>query len=587
MKGKRSFFLRPLSIIVSLLVILVGSIVAYAVQTSGREVKVEDLRFVGDNGIVHSALMYTPKGMNLGEKHPAVLTMHGYINSREAQGSFNIELARRGYVVLAMDMSGHGYSQQYSSDLSRGASAGLHYLHNLPFIDHEKVALEGHSMGGWSILKAATDEPSLVNTVIQVSSSTETFYSGEVTAETPFNYAIIFSKYDEFAPLMWESSKGSEANSSPKMLKVFGTDEPVVERKLYGTFEDKSARMYFAPPIIHPAAHWNKDTTAFVIEFLNEAIPAPTYIDANKQIWKVKEFATFAAFIGAIMLLISLLGNLLSTNYFKEINKVRPEFKGITNRWIWIINALVATAIPAATFIYFQEKGQSWIPASAIFPQNITTGLAVWATLNAFIAIVLFAIFYKTNKLGRSTLNNYGITLEGKLVWKSILLALSSVGIIYAVTVAMGSLLHVDFRIWVMAFKTLNAKQFYLVLTYLLPFLLFFLVNGLVLHGQLRLKESSSECRTAWKWFVANFGINTLGIIVLIIVQYSFMFGTGELLWDKALLTIVAFQFVVVNFIAALISTYLFRKTGTIYAGAFVNALLITWYIVAGQAMQF
>jgi len=50
---------------------------------------------------------------------------------------------------------------------------------------------------------------------------------------------------------------------------------------------------------------------------------------------------------------------------------------------------------------------------------------------------------------------------------------------------------------------------------------------------------------------------------------------------------IVLFQFFPIFVIAALVSTYFFRKTGHIYAGAFLNAMLVTWLVVAGQATHF
>jgi len=56
---------------------------------------------------------------------------------------------------------------------------------------------------------------------------------------------------------------------------------------------------------------------------------------------------------------------------------------------------------------------------------------------------------------------------------------------------------------------------------------------------------------------------------------------------DQPLLTIVAYQFVPVYIIIAAISTYFFRKTGRIYAGAFINGIFITALIVASTATQF
>ncbi|WP_051189054.1 alpha/beta hydrolase family protein [Halalkalibacillus halophilus] len=586
MEQVKGFFSKPLAIIISMVIILIGSFVAYQVQTDGGEMEISDLRFTGEDGIVHSAQMYKPANFNPEEEYPTIVNTHGYINSREAQAPFSIELAKRGYVVLTMDMTGHGYSEQFASDLSRGMTSGLLYAHNLPFVDNDQVGLAGHSMGGWSALHAATTNPDLVNSVFQISSSTETFGSGEVTADTAFNYGILFSEYDEFALTMWGVPKASDVNTSEKMLKVFGVDEPVEQEVVYGSFDDQSARVFYAPPVIHPGTHWSNESIGHVIEFMDQAMPAPTPIDASDQSWKAKELSTLVALIGAIMLLIALLGNLLRAPFFSSLVRSMPESKAEPTMIGWIIGALIATIIPAATFIYFQELGQGWLPAGEVLRQNITTGLAVWAILNAVIAAALLTIFHFRNKNNGGTMQNYGLILDGKSLGKSVVYALTVVGLLYVTVSAAALFFGIDFRIWVMAFKPMSLTQFGLVLTYFIPFLIFFLVNGVILHGQLRLKDSSSEKKTFWKWFSANFAINALGIVGLLVIQYVTLFSTGELLWAKPLLTIVAYQFVFVNLIVAFVSTFLFRKTGTIYAAALVNAFLITWYIVAGQAMQ-
>jgi pimeloyl-ACP methyl ester carboxylesterase len=593
----KHFFSRPISIIVALVVVLVGCLIASNVQTSGGSVKVSDVRFAGDGGNMLSGLLYTPADMDPSKAHPAVLTMHGYINSREVQDPFNIEFARRGYVVLSMDMEGHGYSEQSPLDPTmRGSLASLSYLRNLAFVDKEKIALEGHSMGGWSVLAAATAKPEWVHTVIQEGSSTETFGSGEVTADTPFNYAIVFSKYDEFAPLMWEVPKASQIVGTDKLKKVFGTSEAVVPGKLYGSFENKSARLLYIPNVIHPADHWSTAAVGNAIDFLQQAMPAPSPVDHNDQTWRLKEYGTLLALAGAIMLMFSVAGNLLRTSYFGRVIQPLPEPRGVRPGAGWVLGALVATAIPAITFFKFQEWGSKWMPAGSFWSQSLTNGFVIWILFNAVIAVVLFGLWHRfVNQKQGASLHHYGVSsqagffgLDIRAMGRALALALLSVGSVYATTVAAAALFHIDFRIWVMGLKVMSVDQLFLMLKYALPFLIFFLVNGLLLHGQFRLKESSSEAKTAWKWFLSNAMINTVGILVLILIQYVTMFATEQLFWkSQALLGIVAFQFVPVNIVMALVSTYFFRKTGTIYAGAFANTLLITWYIVAGQAIQF
>ena len=48
-----------------------------------------------------------------------------------------------------------------------------------------------------------------------------------------------------------------------------------------------------------------------------------------------------------------------------------------------------------------------------------------------------------------------------------------------------------------------------------------------------------------------------------------------------------AIQFLPLMIMAAIISTWFFERTGRVWAGAFVNGFFVTWYIVAGQAIQF
>jgi hypothetical protein len=123
-------------------------------------------------------------------------------------------------------------------------------------------------------------------------------------------------------------------------------------------------------------------------------------------------------------------------------------------------------------------------------------------------------------------------------------------------------------------------------LSFLIPFTFFFLVLGTALHGQLRASESLG------REMLVNILLLITGFIALLLVQYIPLLTGGTLFLynfnaGEPLLTIVAFQVVPLLTIVALVSTYFYRKTGHIYVGAFLNAMLITWIIVAGQATHF
>ena len=127
---------------VGALIVLVSGFVAWRVQTDGGRVAIRDLRFAASNGTVMSALLYIPKTATAKTPAPAILAVHGYINSRETQDGFAIEFARRGYVVLALDQTGHGYSDPPAFANGFGGPDGLAYLRSLNIVDKDNIGMD-------------------------------------------------------------------------------------------------------------------------------------------------------------------------------------------------------------------------------------------------------------------------------------------------------------------------------------------------------------------------------------------------------------------------------------------------------------
>lgn len=87
---------------------------------------------------------------------------------------------------------------------------------------------------------------------------------------------------------------------------------------------------------------------------------------------------------------------------------------------------------------------------------------------------------------------------------------------------------------------------------------------------------------------LVNIGILMLGYPALVVFQYIPLLSGGTLtLADESLWSIIAFQFLPLMTIAGAIYTFFNRKTGHIYVGGFMVAMLITWIVVASQAIHF
>ena len=581
LRNHRGFF-------ISLLAVFSGGLLAWLIQTGAGSIDVRDIRFQSDTGVTHSALLYVPDGVSAGNPAPGVLAVHGYINTRETQSAYAIEFARRGYVVLAMDQRGHGYSDPPAFADGFGGPAGLAYLRSLDIVDNDQVALAGHSMGGWTVLSAAAAMPDAYRSVVVSGSSTGTFGVPEGDASFPRNFGLVFGQYDEFSGSMWLSPTGAGIVNTDKLQNQFATDRPVEAGRLYGSIAAGTARQLYQPAQTHPANHITRSGVAGAIDWLQLTTATPHPIPADQQIWPWKEFGTFVSLLGAFGLLLTAGPLLVELPIFAPVAGAPAPSAGIRDR-SWFLAAVIVMAIPALTYFYLQGQA-GIIPTNAFFGQNLTNGFVVWALGNGVISLLLFALWHIVlgGKAKGGNARAYGLTAESGFsassVVRALALAIAVVAVVYVVLAINHTLFTADFRFWVVAVKLMNALQFHLWLSYLMPFTLFFLVFAMILHGQMR----GDVPQSLWSAAAVNAVLAGGGILVLLLIQYGALFITGSLaIPSQSLLTIVALQFVVVLPLAGIISTRYFRLTGQIYAGAFVNGLFVTWLIVAGQATHF
>lgn len=579
-------------LIISLVLVLAGGLLAWWTQTNGGTVSIRDVRFMGTNGTMMSGLLYVPDGVTNETPAPGILAIHGYINSRETQDGFAIEYARRGYVVLALDQTGHGYSDGPAFANGFGGPDGLAYLRTLDIVDKENIGLEGHSMGGWAVAIAAGVYPDDYQSIVLAGSSTGTFGAPEGTPEWPRNLGLIFSEWDEFSQLMWGAAIPKDIVTTDKLKTLFNTTETVEVGKLYGSVADGTARMLFQPRVTHPGDHISRAAIGDAMAWMQMTLDGGNGLDPAKQIWFWKEIGTLIALIGMVLFFVSMGAVLLRTRYFNELSEPMPVGKGATGI-MWWVAALLTMAIPIFTFFWLQTKGNEWLPASALWPQNITTGIMVWALGNGLITLVLFLLWHFTGNRAKGANGvSYGCSWAGGMHWgrigKSFLLAAIVAFGAYLLLAISGWLFTIDFRFWVVAVKEMSPLHFRIFLSYLLPFTLFFLILSTALHGQMRQDKADGSSVSLTRAIWTNVILLAGGFVIFLLVQYiPFVMGGTLFSETEPLLVIVAFQFVPLLSIVAIFSTYFYRKTGHIYVGAFMSAIFVTWMIAASQAIHF
>lgn len=554
--------------IIGLLLIVGGSIAAYQVR-SDNGIAVRDIRFTGASGARMSALLYVPRTATPATPAPGILAVHGYLNSRETQDGFALEFARRGYVVLAIDQRGHGYSDGPAFADGFGGPDALAYLRSLPMVDRDQIGMEGHSMGGWTVLAAAAAMPDGYRSMVLQGSSTGAPFAADGTRDWPRNLALVFSRYDEFSDLMWGVPRAADVGQAPKMQALFGTTGPVVADRLYGDIAAGTARMLHQPATTHPGDHFSRQAIGHATDWFARTLVGGTPRPASDQSWLGQELATGAALIGFVLLILGSFDLWLRLPLFATLRGTpTPGASRRDGRW-WRRFAAQAL-IPVALFFPVFGAVYLFVPPSMALPQTVTTQVMLWAALAAGIAWL-------------ASRRRWAMQAVPAPQWlPSLLLAGLTIAVGYAALAAVHMMFALDFRLWIVAVKPPSMWQWIIATIYALPMTLPYLVTMRALCGDLTVAGDGPAARMAW-------GVAALagGFMMMLAVDYAVLFTTGILPTAiDPLSSVIAIQFTPVLSAVAIIGLFTWARTGSHRPGAILCGLLVTLYVVAGTATQ-
>lgn len=371
----------------ALIVVILASIFANMVNTSFYSVDVKRVYFTTDKGVL-SGLLYLPKGANADDPRPAIVTTHGYLNSAEMQDAPAIELSKRGFVVLALDMYEHGHSLNKIDKTNSSAffsfwptalNDAVKYIYDQPYVlkdtaGNGMIAVSGHSMGSFSsVMAVVMDEQQFATSGIRkihaslavASDYLYTGYLGVDAATANFMYGprvngIIAAHFDEF---FFDSAAEATGNTMIYKDYVLQADGKAFlgnpSNPTAGTFytlPNGGLRVIYTPYEIHPWNHFSLETTGNQIDFYNKAFASHmsasmTVSSGSTQTWWLKEGFEFIALLGFFVMFMPLASLLLTKT---------KAFAGLNNP----TDTLVAGPKTAA------QKGLYWaiIAFSAFFP---------------------------------------------------------------------------------------------------------------------------------------------------------------------------------------------------------------------------
>jgi dienelactone hydrolase len=591
--------------------------------------------------------LYVPKDAGAGRKVPAVLAMHGYQNDKETSAAYGIELARRGIAVLSVDLYGHGDTgpgmrargwgnrkltnldkvvsgprrfmvmMTFSvldffrpgisaglKDSSMGGKAAYQYLMSLPFVDSSRMGITGHSMGTWASWSVAAAFPEHRAIVLQCGEMLVPEYYDAATY--PFNNVLLLqARFDEFDYFRDFKPNVLGLEKTPLRYRDFmGQVSPVEWNRTYGSFADGSARRMELIRNNHRlTTHDNRALTAAMYWFTGALGVKPVIADSD-HLYMVKEILVLLAMLAALAALLPgflLLGRL---PFFASL--IQPLEKGslkLIPKKSRIKAAVVAILVSGLTFPFLGQLGHGLMPVPEdIFRMTIGNGFITWLSFLMITALVMLIVWYKKGEGKRLGFTLYDLGLADKaapkvynwsVIGKSALAAFILTGAMYVLVLVSRVLFDLDLRFIWPFFRPFTPGRLGQFFVYLPFYAAFFTVNaGARLYGQLRLPEKKTPAATQLAWWGFSVFIMLGGVFLVVLIEYiPFFLGLGpgaDLLFSPlfggpfmSVMILLIPQFAVFFFLSA----WFYRRSGRVWTGSFVVAILAAWVLAGGSAM--
>lgn len=596
-------------LVISLVVMLISSIGAAIVQSSGGAVTLTHLNWETASGKTMSAILLVPNGATDKDKRPAIVLAHGWWNNKEMQDSNYVELARRGYVVMSIDLYGHGSSDPLQEGHEMDAGTGMYdavkEIATLPYVDTDNIGISGHSNGAraanYSIPFDDAAPTQLIKSVYLVDN--DPIYTNAKGKYVNYygnrDVGVQADKYDEFFFRSYDKT-GKEltpprdyiGTPNAQSFLHFGADASGSSTRSAYTFYTKTVdgrsaiREVVNPAQTHPWGPFSKTEVTSLLTFFNKSLGTPNPISVNDQIWPLKEAFNAIGLVGFGMFLVAFAKYLLGARLFARLRYTAPlelparERKGLW--WFW--GALIVSAVISGVS-YWIVSGNATIGSISFLgrpplnPQGAVWIIGLWAAINGVASLIIMVIsYYLFGRRNGQNLREVGVLPGWKKFWLGILLGLVVVVAAYLIVFVLAFFFQTDFRLWVFAIPTFTVNKVGLAVLYLPYFLIYFMLNSVAINGFNRFTIRGKEWGNTAVLAIAN-GIAPL---VLIVAQYSHFFITGDLIAGfGGINSIWLFPTLVTLPVAAIVSRKIYRATNNPYIGGFIMAATVTMISVS------
>ncbi len=573
---KPNYLMRALCALLA--VIICGVLVSGATLDWGK-VKYTRITFnfsdYGENGVPSvyegSAVMYIPKTASIDTPAPGVITTHGVSTNGQSMSNYGIELARRGYVVMMVDLPCSGYTDMVGQetsmqhDMTIFLEEAAKVMDSMNFVQKGNMTALGFSAGCRKSGPQAANNKDLFNCLILGSNlTTNKTYSGP--------------EYEGLNIIGITSDK-----------KLCGT--PVA---VSGNPAERNYRVdyCFEEYETHIMMTVDSESMYAVCHYLNEVNPAPNYIDGNDQVFIWAHLFSILGYVSVIAFLVTVAQAFVNTSALADIKRAAfPRFDTKDPKWMdiaFIIGTMVLNV--AAMLILVVElqivPKETGLPAIPLWFNIYIPYFLALGVIDLLIFIFRFHLRYGKKQGGNAV--KYGILAEGgakasaAMIGKSLAVGLLTGASLFAVLMCIESYLGVRFNFYDWALNVGPAKLLVHSWFYILMYLFMFVcgnLNNFVAKPDKQNTLLGDVKEIAFKTFCA-----CAPILFLVMLNTARGMGWIPGATNQPLDHLCGYTFTII--VASVVNNVITKKTKNIWVGAATCAVYLGFAVTFAYSYQ-
>jgi len=561
---------RLIVTVASVAIFILSLFFSFALNSNFSSLEVKTVSIV-DGGVKISGLLYCPDYASAWNPRPTIVLAHGIGGSKEMMSGIGLELSKRGFVALCIDLLGHGGSsgsvREGANDPSLGVLSALKYIRSQPFVNPSAVGLVGHSLGAGAIRAAFVSDSEIDASVLIAGGigdvAADSSY-GVLNSTFPKNLLVIIGKYDVLFNL-------TELTNN-ELLSPFGAKEEVIPGLLYGSFSSGTARKLVVPLTTHLFEPVDPVVVSEIVWWMQETFTSEVFVSRTNLdlTYFQRDIAVLVSLASFLIIVLLAFDHLLRKS---GLNPEKVAFKvehAVFGKWktfmIWAVIelTLLLPMFYAGYIISFP-------------PLVFGASIAWWALSVGTIGLILLAKLLPRFPRAKFKLKSI---FQKRFDWKYMALVLCLFVFMVAVVTLSELTFNINFRIVTPVLRSFTSTSRVFAFSEFFPFFLaYFFAEGMYLHELAGMSQENIESLSSFlNCGKVAFG-KVLPFITVLCVHYLPAVLFGIWLFPRFVGFILEFFWLItpIFFITTVCSWWFYRKTGNVWTGAVFNSLLIGW----------